>query len=137
MGSGRNIFAPTENAKRRNKGDVMPGLSLQGTVEQTAQLTTAQQVKLRKDLKLKAQLDQQIKELEAKKKSAVGRIDAVREEAGLDSFELDGFTVTLVAPVREVLDQKKLIALGCKVEWLQKATEKVPSTPYTKVTAPK
>jgi hypothetical protein len=113
------------------------GIALQGMVEQTAQLTTAQQTKLRKDLKLKAKLDREIKLLEAQKKEAVDRIEEVREESGLDSFELDGFTVTLVAPVRDVLNQKKLIALGCKIEWLEKATEKVPSTPYTKVTAPK
>jgi hypothetical protein len=112
-------------------------LSLMGTVEQSVQLTTAQQVKLRKELKLKAQYDREIKALEAKKKAAVAAISVIREESGLDTFELDGFTVTLVAPVREVLDHKALIALGCKVEWIEKATKLVPTEPYTKVTAPK
>jgi hypothetical protein len=112
-------------------------LLLTGTVSQEAQLTTAQQVKLRKDLQLKAKLDKEIKALEAKKAEAVARVNAVREEAGLDTFELDGFTVTLVAAARKVLDHKKLVSLGCKLEWLEKATEMVPSTPYCKITVPK
>jgi hypothetical protein len=112
-------------------------ISLVGTVEQTVTLTTAQQIKLRKELREYAKLSVQIKELEAKKKAANAKIAEVREEAGLDTFELDGFSVTLVAPVREVLDHKKLIALGCKLEWLEKATVLTPTAAYTKVTAPK
>jgi hypothetical protein len=115
----------------------MPGLSLQGTVGTEVQLEPKQRVALLKDLRLQEQKRQTVKKLEAEIAEIKSRIEAVREESGMDSFGIDGYTVTLVAPVRDVLNQKKLVALGCKTEWLEKATEKVPSTPYTKVTAPK
>ena len=115
----------------------MPALSLVGTVANEVQLAPKARVQLLKDLRLHAKLAQQIKDLEAQQKELKARVEAVREESGLDKFEIDGFNVTLVAPVRNVLNEKRLIALGCKVEWLEKATEQVPTTPYVKITAPK
>lgn len=115
----------------------MAGIALQGTVENEVRLSPTQRVQLLKDLREFAKAKAQIKALEKKAADLNAKVDAVREAEGLDKFEIDGFSVTLVAPVRDVLDQKKLISLGCKVEWLTKATEKVPSQPYTKITAPK
>lgn len=115
----------------------MPSLSLQGTVETAIDLEPKARVQLLKDLREIAVKRAKIKQLEKEIKVANDKVEAVREESGMDSFEIDGFTVTLVAPVREVLNEQRLIALGCKVEWLKKATEQVPSQPYTKVTAPK
>jgi len=94
-------------------------------------------VALLKDLREYARIGQQIKALEERKKEVNAKVDAVREAEGLDKFEIDGFSVTLVAPVREVLDKQKLVALGCKVEWITRATESVPTKPYTKISAPK
>jgi hypothetical protein len=113
------------------------GLALVGTVSNEVRLEPRQRVALLRDLRTRQELDQQIKALETKKKELTERVEAVREESGLDTFEIDGFTVTLVAPVRQVLNEKKLLSLGCKIEWLKKATEAVPSTPYTKISAPK
>lgn len=115
----------------------MAGISLQGTVGTEVQLAPKTRVALLKDLRLHASVKASIKKLEAQAAEINARVDAVREAEGLDKFEIDGFNVTLVAPVRDVLDQKKLVALGCKVEWITKATEKVPTKPYTKITAPK
>jgi hypothetical protein len=115
----------------------MPGIALQGTVGTEVQLEPKTRVALLKDLKLYEQKCAMIKKLEKEKDTLKAKIEGVREETGLDTFEIDGFNVTLVAPVRDVLNQKKLIALGCKTEWLEKATEKIPSTPYTKISVPK
>lgn len=115
----------------------MAKVSLQGTVTVGVDLTIEQKVKLRKSLQTKAKLDQEIKALEAKKAAVVAEVAAIREETGLDTFEFEGFNVTLVAPLRKVLNYKKLVALGCKLSWLTKATEDVPSEPYVKITAPK
>jgi hypothetical protein len=115
----------------------MPSLSLQTVTEGTLQLEPRARVALLKDLREHARIKAQIKALEAKAVMMVERIESVRDEAGVDAFEIDGFKVAIVAPVRDVLDKQKLVALGCKVEWLTKATEQVPSKPYTKVTAPK
>jgi len=115
----------------------MTGIALQGTVSNEVQLAPKTRVALLKDLRAHAKLKQQIKDLEAQAKALNDRVNAVREAERLDKFEIDGFSVTLVAPVREVLDKQKLVALGCKIEWLTKATEKVPTAPYCKITAPK
>ena len=115
----------------------MPGLSLQGTVATEIQLAPKERVQLLRELKLWAQKKAAIKKLEAEAKELNAKIEALREESGLDTFEIDGYNVTLVAPVRSVLNEKRLIALGCKAEWITKAVEQVPSTPYTKITVPK
>lgn len=115
----------------------MPALTLQGTVENSVQLAPAARVQLLKDLRLFAKKKAEIKKLEAEAKALNAKVDALREAEGLDKFEIDGFSVTLVAPVREVLDKQKLVALGCKVEWLTKATVSTPTEPYTKITSPK
>ena len=115
----------------------MPAISLQGTVTTEVQLAPKQRVALLKELRLRAQKKAEIAKLEAEVKDLTAKVEEVREELGLDTFEIDGHTVTLVAPVREVLNTKTLVSLGCKAEWLTKATEKVPSKPYTLITAPK
>lgn len=115
----------------------MAGVSLQGTVSEQVQLAPAARVQLLKDLRAFAKVSADIKALEKKKADLNTKVDALREVEGLDKFEIDGFSVSLVAPVREVLDKQKLVALGCKVEWLTKATEQVPTKPYTKITPPK
>lgn len=115
----------------------MAGIALQGTVSEQIQLAPKTRVQLLKNLRQFAKLKQQIKDLEEQAKTLNAEVDAVREAEGLDKFEIDGFSVTLVAPVREVLDKQKLVALGCKVEWLTKATSSEPTAPYTKITPPK
>lgn len=115
----------------------MAGVSLQGTVTEQVQLAPAARVQLLKDLRAFAKAKADIKVLEAKAALLNAKVDALREAEGLDKFEIDGFSVTLVAPVREVLDKQKLVSLGCKVEWLTKATSSEPTKPYTKITPPK
>lgn len=115
----------------------MPGIALMGTTTTEVQLAPKQRVQLLKDLRLRAQKKAAIAKLEAEVKDLTASVEMVREESGLDTFEIDGYTVTLVAQVRDVLDYKKLVALGCRTEWLEKATVKTPSKPYTLITAPK
>lgn len=93
----------------------------------------ALRTKLREYAGLKAQLDALEEKLVARK----AEIGELRESTGEDALEIDGFKLALVQPVRSVLNQEKLISLGCAVSWIEQATEHKPSTPYEKVTCPK
>lgn len=93
--------------------------------------------KLRLELKsyagLKAQLDSIQTQMDEKKAS----IGELRESTGEDKLSIDGFSLALVQPIRQVLNHQKLIELGCAVAWIEEATESKPSTPYEKITVPK
>lgn len=93
--------------------------------------------KLLTKLKTWQTLDQQIKALELAKKKMNKEIGTLRDETGEMSVQLEGFTVTLVAPVRKVLNEQKLISLGCAAAWIQEATDNVPSRAYDKITPPR
>lgn len=99
-------------------------------------LTARQRNELRASLRIYAELSAQIKALELAKAKAKDKADQVREDLGEQSIELDGFTVTLVAPVRKKLNEKKLIAQGVTMAQIEMATDHVLVRPYTKITVP-
>jgi len=107
------------------------------TVKQVVKIKPATLTTLRTELKayagLKAQLDAIQEKLDAKKEV----IGELRESTGEDQLTIDGFSLALVQPVRKVLNQEKLIALGCAVAWIEEATENKPTAPYEKITCPK
>lgn len=113
-------------------------MSVTATVTTTKEIVLKPTVrrKLLTELKayaaLKADMDA-LKHAMDKKKATIG---AIREETGEDSIELEGFKVSLVAPVRSVLNKQRLISLGCAAAWLEEATETKPARAYTKVTVP-
>lgn len=99
-------------------------------------LTPTQQQAVRQVCREYQQLDAQIKVLEAKRDEKKARLGTLRDEAGVISLMFEGFKVTLVGGVRNVLNKKKLIALGCKASWLEEATEMKPSKAYEKISLP-
>src|SRR5688572_24959203 len=63
-----------------------------------------------------------IKALEAKQaaiKSTAEKIfvDAGETDALIDGTDCDGFKIKVVAGTRETLNKKKLVTMGCRVEW--------------------
>lgn len=108
----------------------------EATVEADTTLTPAQQTLVRQTCREYQALDAQIKVLEAKRDTKKTQLGQIRDAAGVISLQFEGFKVTLVGGVRKVLNKKKLIALGCKKEWLEDAEELKPSKPYEKVTLP-
>lgn len=95
---------------------------------------------LAKKLKVKlgnyAELAKEIKALKAAQAVELDAIEAIREATGADKFEFEGTKITRVKGFQKRLDQKKLIALGCKADWIATATTEKPKKEYTKVTLP-
>ena len=114
-------------------------LTTNATVSTTKEIRLEPSLRRKLLLRLKTwqSLDQQIKALELAKKKLSTEIGGLRDETGELSVELEGFTVTLVAPVRKVLNERKLISLGCAAAWIQEATDNVPSRSYNKITPPR
>ena len=106
------------------------------TVTQTVELSPQLKRQLLNELKayqgLKAQQDALELAL-ANKKANIGRL---REKSGEKALELEGYKISLVEPVRSVLNKRKLIELGCAMAWIEEATELVPTKSYEKVTCP-
>ena len=110
----------------------------------TATTTTTHEIKLKPKVRrelltelrtyqtLKAQRD----ELDRRLKGHRDLIDAIRDETGESSLMLEGFKVTQVAPVRHVLDEKRLIMQGVTTEQIEKATIDVQTKPYVKISCP-
>jgi hypothetical protein len=113
------------------------------TTTTTTEVALAPRVRarVRTELTQYTELQQQIAALEAKKdeiKASVQQIfkDADEEDALVDGVEVDGYKVKLVAGSSSRLDKKKLVTLGCKPEWITKATKTTPNKPYVRIDAP-
>lgn len=113
-------------------------------LDQRAVATTTAEITLDPRLakKLRARLDnyqtlkKELDSLQAALDDEKAEIAKLREKSGYQRVQLDGFTVTEVCGVKNTLDKKKLVALGCAVAWLQEATITTPKRPYTLVTLP-
>lgn len=111
-------------------------VAVEDTPELDTTLTPSQQILVRQVCREYQQLDQRIKELEQQREAKKVRLGELRDEVGVVSMLFEGFKVTLVGGVRNVLNKKKLIAMGCKQAWLDDATEQKPSKAYDKITLP-
>lgn len=81
---------------------------------------------------LKAQIDA-LKEAADNHKEACRTI---REEIGEESLALEGFKLKNVVGTHVVLNEQKLIALGCAAAWLQEAKESRPKKAYELISVP-
>ena len=114
----------------------MPTLTATVTTTRELVLKPTVRRKLLTELKtyqeLKGQLDA-IKSAMDKHKGVIGKL---REETGEQSIKIDGFSVTLVAPVRSTLDKQKLIAQGVTMAQIEAATIVKPGAAYEKISLP-
>ena len=114
----------------------MPALTATVTTTRELVLKPTVRRKLLTELKtyqeLKGQLDA-IKSAMDKHKGVIGKL---REETGEQSIKIDGFSVTLVAPVRSTLDKQKLIAQGVTMAQIDAATVVKPGAAYEKISCP-
>lgn len=104
------------------------------TKEVTLKPTTKR--KLLQELRTYAGLKRQRDEVDESMSVHKATIGELRESTGENAIALEGFKVSLVSPIRKVLNHKKLIELGCAVAWIEEATESVPSKSYEKVSVP-
>lgn len=113
-------------------------------ITQIATVSTTKEIRLSPSLRRKLLIElksyqavkEQIKALEHAAEKHKGVISKLRDDTGEQSVALEGFTVTLVAPIRKVLNKQKLVALGCAAVWIEEATDSVPTKAYEKITLP-
>ncbi len=111
-------------------------LTVEPEVTVDTELLPAQAALLRQTCREYQTLDAQIKVLTEKRDAKKTVLGQIRDAAGVQSLQFEGWKVTLVGGVRKVLNKKRLFALGCKKEWLDEAEELKPSKPYEKITLP-
>ncbi len=118
----------------------MPKVTLNATTttEQVVDLKPAVRRKLLTELHTYASVKAELKTLEATLDAHKGIIADVLDESGEVSIAIDGFKVTLVAPVTRKLDEGFLIKKGWVTRaQLDEATKTTAVAPYVKVTTPK
>jgi hypothetical protein len=109
-----------------------------------ATVSTTREVKLEPQLRRKLLTKlrtyqgyrKQLKALESIMDGIKAEIGALRTETGEQSISLEGFTSTLVAPVRKKFNPKTFVKLGGDIDIYNQANEETLSTPYEKVTCP-
>lgn len=114
----------------------MPSTALLATTTHEVVLKPAVRRQLLKELRLWAELHAQEKAIKLAKSKHAHAVESMQTELGESSIDLEGFKSTIVAPMRSSLDKKKFVALGGKLEILEKATVQVPGKSYLKITAP-
>lgn len=114
------------------------GLSATVTTTTTTEvkLKPVLKTKLLKRLKLYAELRGQLQTIEAAMDKEKAEIRKLREEAGVETLKLDGFTCTNVPNLRTSLSKEKLIEMGVTTDMLEEATIQKPGRPYEKITCP-
>ena len=111
---------------------------------QTVVATTTHQVKIEPKLKRRLLVElrtyAELKSQQAALKKAMDKkranIEDVLGDIGESSLSVEGFKTTLVAPVRTVLDEKKLIANGVTMDQIEASKTQKATKPYVKVTCP-
>ncbi len=110
----------------------------------TATISTTEEVKLEpklrqrlvKELNTYAALRDQLKALQhsmEKKKQIIGEL---RAETDAQSISINGFTVSLVAPIRHKFSPKLFASNGGDLEIYNQSFEDVPTNSYEKITCP-
>ena len=114
------------------------------TLTQTVVATTTTQVKIAPALKRKlttslrtyAGLQSQRDAIDAAMKKCRSGVEDVLGDIGESSVKVDGFSTTLVAPVRTTIDEKLLIANGVTTDQIAASKVQKATTPYVKITCP-
>lgn len=81
---------------------------------------------------IKAQMDTLQHALDKHK----ANIGAIREETGEASLDLEGFKVSIVAPIRHIFSPRKFISAGGDLSLYNNSFEDVPSRSYEKISLP-
>lgn len=63
-------------------------------------------------------------------------IDADEIDALINGADIDGYKIKMVQGKTSRLDKQRLVELGCKPAWLEKATKTTDNKPYVRITPP-
>jgi hypothetical protein len=114
----------------------MPTLTAEATTTKQIVLKPALRRKLLIELRTFAELSSQLKALEHARETHKKNISALRDETGEQSLELEGYRMTLVAPIRKKFNSKKFVARGGDIELYNQSFDEVPGRPYERITCP-
>ncbi len=117
----------------------MPKLATTATVKTVTEVKIDPRLrkKLLTDMKAYCQLSAERAALDARMDALRGKISDLRDETGETSLNIDGYTTTVVMPIRKVFDEKAFVLNGGDLQVYNNSMKDVPSKPYEKVTAPK
>ncbi len=113
-----------------------PSLTATATVTKTVALSTELKRHYLTVLEHYADLKAQRDTLDREMKSLKESVETILADTGEESLAIDGYKSVMVAPVRKVLDPKRLITLGVDPGVIAQATVEVATTPYLKITVP-
>lgn len=111
-------------------------LGVTATTTHTITIEPKLRRQLLKELRLWAELHAQEKAIKLAKAKHAKTVEDIQTEVGESTLDLEGFKSTIVAPMRKKLDKKKFVALGGKLDLLEKATVETPGKAYVKITPP-
>jgi hypothetical protein len=114
----------------------MPGIAATTTVTKEVVLAPTLRRKLLLKLQTYASKKAQLDALQAEMDKLKADVTELQNVAGEQSLTLAGFTVTLVAPVRCVFDEKEFVKNGGDLDVYNNSMVNKPSKPYTKITVP-
>src|SRR6266404_1594689 len=116
------------------KRSLMPTVTC--TTQTEVKISPSVRKRLLTELKVYAEIVGQIKALEHAKDKHKEAIGAIREETGEQKLEIDGYSITLVAPIRKKFSPKKFVSLGGDLAIYNQAVEDVTSRSYEKISLP-
>ncbi len=87
-------------------------------------------------LHLYEELRQQKKAIELAMDKCKGEVEDLRDQTGEQTLMVEGFTVTLVAPIRKKFDPQLFVQNGGSIELYNQSHIEVTSRAYTKITVP-
>jgi hypothetical protein len=111
-------------------------LSLTTTTVSEVQLRPALKSKLLKRLRVYAELRAQLKAIESAMDKEKSEIGLLREEAGVNSLKIEGFSVSQVTSTRKKFYLERLLAMGVTTAMWDECHDPVPGKPYLKVACP-
>jgi len=114
------------------------------TLDTTVTVSTTKDIKLKPTLRMKllkalrtyGELRSQRKVIELAMDKHKAVISDLRDETGEQSLSLEGYTTTLVAPIRKKFNARKFVSLGGDIAIYNQAMDDVPSRAYEKITVP-
>lgn len=112
----------------------MPALTTEQTTEVT--IEPALRVKLVKELRAYAKQKDLKDAAEAAMDKLKVRIADLRDETGETSVSVDGYSVTLVAPLKSTFNKKLFVSNGGDLDIYNQSFEDKPVKAYTKITVP-
>lgn len=113
-------------------------------LSQSAVVSTTKEIKLRPSVRAKllreltayAALRAELKAVEAKMNTHKAVIAALRDDTGEMSLTLEGYTTTLVAPIRRKFNARKFVAEGGDLDLYNQCIDERPTKTYEKITCP-